>query len=169
VLYDVRHQHGDVPAKAYDLKVLNAYTALETFQVVYWPTGFDEVEFESVCGLCLARGNMLLIVEEAQTFATKSRITPNFQKCISWGRMEGLGVISVCPRPANLHNDCIAQARHKFLFRTELTNDLDWLRGFLPKEVVEQLPNLKEYPEGNTDCIYVNGNIWRVIPPIPIS
>jgi hypothetical protein len=109
---------------------------------------------------------MLFIVEEADTFASKMKITPNFRKCINWGRMEGLGVVCTSPRLANLHNDCIAQSNHIFIFRTQLPNDLQWLSEFIPIECVRQLPKLKKYPEGNTDCLYWNGENYRILKPV---
>jgi len=109
---------------------------------------------------------MLFIDEEADTFASKMKIEPNFKRCINWGRMEGLGVVSISPRPANLHNDCIAQANHVFIFQTQLPNDLNWLSQFIPKEALEQLPKLTSYPEGNSDFLYWNRKEWRICKPV---
>lgn len=136
---------------------------------MYWPSTLDEEEFEEACAVCIETGNMLLLVEEADTFASKMRITPNFRRCINWGRMEGLGVISITPRAANLHNDCIAQANHVMIFRTQLPNDLQWLKQFIPPEAIVQLPTLKQHPNGNTDFLYWNGNAWRICQPVQLT
>jgi hypothetical protein len=140
-----------------------------TFQIDYWPEGFDEEEFGEVSWICLKHGNMLYAVEEANTFASKTKIEPRFQRCINWGRMEGLGVVVISPRCSNLHNDCIAQANHVFLFKTQLPNDLQWLGGFVPPDALKELPTLEEHEKGNSSFIYWNRREWRICEPVSIS
>ena len=86
--------------------------------------------------------DVLYATEETADYCNKSEIMPFHQKLIRWGRAEGIAVISLTQRCANLHNDILANSNHVFIFRTNLTNDKIYLRGWIPAEAVDSIHQL---------------------------
>lgn len=55
------------------------------------------------------------------------------------------GLLFITRRFANLHNDPIALADHRFIFNLDLEDDIKWLRGFVGKEWSKKVPLLKKH------------------------
>jgi len=110
--------------------------------------------------------SLLYAVEETSDYCDSMRINEWHQKLIRWGRMEGIAVISLTQRCANLHKDILANSNHVFIFRTNITGDKLYLRGWLPREAVDAISQLKKY-----EFIYYNQftGEWYIHQPIELS
>jgi len=107
--------------------------------------------------------NVFYATEETADYCDTTQIMPNHQRLIRWGRGEGIAVVSVTQRCASIHKDIIANSTHAFLFRTNITPDKIWLRGWLPAEAVDAIESLD-----NFEFVYVNqlSGDWYIHAPI---
>jgi len=107
--------------------------------------------------------NVFYATEETADYCDTMQIMPNHQRLIRWGRGEGIAVVSVTQRCANIHKDIIANSTHALLFRTNITPDKIWLKGWLPSEAVNSIESLDRY-----EFVYVNQltGDWYIHAPV---
>lgn len=100
------------------------------------------VTFDFFCGVALARGNITLIVDEADHYATSYYISPNFKKVINIGRHRNVNVVAICRRPNNLSPIIRGQATRFVLFQMG-GEDAKKLQSYVGSEVADKIPKLQ--------------------------
>ncbi|MDD5069087.1 MAG: hypothetical protein PHN89_05845 [Candidatus Pacebacteria bacterium] len=103
-----------------NLHVLETVTdALELFkngspQRVYISP--DLQTFDFFCGMCLAKRNITMVIDEIDNYATNYYISPMFKKVIKYGRHRGVNVVMVARRPKEMHPLIRSQASRFIIF-----------------------------------------------------
>jgi DNA helicase HerA-like ATPase len=134
--------------------------------------------FNELCRSIYHRGNVLLVIDEADIFApAKYSGIPLFEvphaqwlgEIVHRGtgfHAKNIGIIANTRRPVNLHTDMRAFATHEFFFRLTGEPDLRYLGKVLGRELAEQIKNLKPYY-----FLYYNHAIGRakVMPPLRLK
>jgi len=111
----------------------------------YTPNTDSPKELDRVAKVCWDRGNVMLVVSEAELFLPNGQTLPsNIFKIITRGRHRNIGMIADTRRIANLHKTMFSLSEHCFIFRHFSPTDLNYLKGFLPMDV-KQLAALPEY------------------------
>jgi hypothetical protein len=72
--------------------------------------------FDIFCGLCLARGNITLIVDEVDQFCTSQFMTSHFKELIKMGRHRQVNLIAACRRPHEMNPLIRSQASRFIIF-----------------------------------------------------
>lgn len=100
------------------------------FKIVYQPDMGNAVEseFNEVCGLVFAMGNVLFVVEEVHVLVGTKGMSENFRRIIFLGRHEGVALLITSQRPARIHKDILSQADHIFAGASHEANDIKYLR-----------------------------------------
>lgn len=100
-------------------------------------------EFDRVVGTLFKQGRWVLAVESIEFYVpTKKDLTENVEQLLNWGRNEDMGVLATLRRPQRAHADVGSLNNNVFLFHIYSYNDLKWCRAFLPKHIVDELPDL---------------------------
>lgn len=109
------------------------------------PAGIGEGDdlFNQICGIVLAQGNTMLLVDEA-AFHARGKIQPYHYSIMAMGRELGVGCINITQRPRGISNVLISEAEHVIAFRLNLTTDIDKLRPALG-QMADTLPQLPDY------------------------
>jgi hypothetical protein len=139
-------------------KTLNLYAikspdeALQLFQRgqprrVYISPNLETFDF--FCGLILAKGDMTLIVDEVDNYATSYFISSYFKKILKIGRHRNVSLITVSRRPKEMNPLIRSQAKRFIVFPLG-GEDLKALESYLSKTIIHCASNLKstnEYSE----------------------
>lgn len=92
------------------------------------------VRSDSQTAECLAfvRNNrrLWLFVDEVSNCLGPHRPNKDLLEIIRFGRHDGISLVAICQRPAQVHKDLISQADDVITFRIEEPNDLDYLAKF---------------------------------------
>lgn len=97
--------------------------------------------FNIFCGLCLAKGNITLIVDEVDQFSTSQYMPPHFKEAIKMGRHVGVNIIAACRRPHEM-NPLIRSQANRFIIFPMGGEDCKDLTSYI-KEVMGLVMNLK--------------------------
>ena len=97
------------------------------------------ITFDYLCGLCLARGSMTLIVDEVDNYATSQYLTDNFRKIIKRGRHREVNLVSATRRPMEMNKLIRSQANRFIVFPMgmEDAKDLESYVGPVWKKVMD--------------------------------
>jgi len=118
-------------------------TAPEQIQY-YWERGVTnlviEPEQEPDTGLfqsCMATvysylDNAMILVDEADLYADKNVILPEFATIVKRGAKKRLGYIAVARRSPELHNLVLSQAHYIIAFYHHHPNDIAFLKKWIP-------------------------------------
>lgn len=90
------------------------------FRVTFRPSPDDKVraqQFNVVCALAYALGDLTFVVEELRFVTTPSRAPLRWAECTLTGRHKGLRIIGTSQRPASIDKDFLSNAT---LIRTGL-------------------------------------------------
>lgn len=126
----------------------------------------DPASFEEVAEPLYQKGNIFIIIDEADTFFPNyGKLDPESlrYKLIHMGRPRNIGVAFISRRPASLHTDPRSQSTHFFFFRLILPNDIMWAYQVIGNYAYE-LKNLKDYW-----FYHYDGRNIYLHPPIRIS
>lgn len=123
---------------------LGEYQA-QGFENIYIPQSSDIEEFERFCKGCWDLGNIMIIVDEAETFMPegKSLSSSTFQ-IVMQGRHRNIGMIITTKRIAELKKTVVSQAKYVMLFRHFLKADVDAIK-YYAGEGANDLKNLPDY------------------------
>ncbi len=86
--------------------------------------------FEIFCGLCLARGNITLIVDEVDSFSTSNFMSPHFKELIKMGRHRQVNLIAACRRPHEM-NPLIRSQANRFIIFPMGGEDAEHLESYI--------------------------------------
>jgi superfamily II DNA or RNA helicase len=73
---------------------------------------------------------LLIVVDEVHKYLSWKRPDETLLQIISYGRHRRINLIATSQRPAQVHNDLLAQADVRVIFRTTEVNDLAYLKRF---------------------------------------
>ncbi len=131
-----------VPMTLFD--PLNQYPEFKNRR--YVPRSDEIAEFEALSEKIWAKGNHLLVVEEAEiVFKNKAEITPKAKEIVLRGRNKGIGLFCCTRRIADFHKTPMSQANHLFLFKMYLPNDIAYISQFMPKGEADKLLTIPDY------------------------
>ena len=96
------------------------------------------------CQLCEAVGDVTLIIEEVDTYATPNIIPAPLRRLIKKGRHWGVSLVFVSSAPSEIHRLCTSQSRRMIVFRLIEESHLKYVRRALRDHVdlVPELPDL---------------------------
>lgn len=109
-------------------------------------------ECGKVCKAIMQIGNRYIFVDEAHRIAPKTptkeqrtNYAEPFLRLITEGRTNGIHVLSVTQRCAMLNSTVISESSEVIIFRLFGKNDMDWITGYIPEDMKEQVPKLENY------------------------
>lgn len=124
IVYDPKREYGAYGAVVRDLLGLHSAFVGGCHKVVFQPNNLSPEYFDLVCLYIYNNlSNIVFIVDEVHIFCTKHKITPNFKNVITVKQSDGVGVIAITQRPANVHNDVLSQSTIIISFKLNLLAD----------------------------------------------
>ncbi len=94
-------------------------------------------QFTAACQYVWNRGNCIFVIDEIHLFCAKKKTLPNHLfLLINQGGNRNIALWFTSQRAAQVHNDLLAACDHHFIFKLWLPQDLDWMCGVLPREVI---------------------------------
>jgi DNA helicase HerA-like ATPase len=94
----------------------------------------SEQEFNEIVRLCYYLGNLLLVIEEIQDYATAHRLPHWLKKALLTGRHQNLSLLFTTQRPGELHKTILSQCAHVFCGKITEGNDLRYLSNYFRDE-----------------------------------
>jgi len=111
----------------------------------YIPKTDSPKELDQIAKIIWERWNCFLVVSEAELYLPVNQpLPPSVFKIITRGRHRNVGILADTRRIANLNKTVFSLSDHCFIFRHWSPTDLDYLKGFIPKDVKE-LASLPDY------------------------
>lgn len=102
-------------------------------------------EFDIFCQILWERGRRLVVIDEADRFASRGKeSTPFFQMLVNQGRHRELAILAIARRAAQLPKELIENASHLYLFHIHGAHSINYLQSIIGKEAEElgRLPKL---------------------------
>lgn len=104
----------------------------------------DSEDFDIFCRVARALGNLYVIIEEFDLFATPFNIPLELQALIKYGRHRGINVVGVSRRPAEVSRLFTSQATRFILFRQIEPRDVQYFRSIIGV-AADLLPTLEPF------------------------
>ena len=117
---------------------------IHPFRIIYRPLRPEE-EIEQIGRLVYALGNMCLLVEEVDCYASTFNIAESLAHIIQRGRHKNISLIGITQRPYGIHRLLTSQAKEIYVFSTNEPRDREYLRLLLGQDVDAKLDALKQY------------------------
>jgi len=151
-------KHGIIPALQASGHEVFVFDVLEEFTEYphYVPQSDSPKELDRVAKIIWNRWNCTLIVSEAELYLpVTQQLQPNVFKIITRGRHRNVGIVADTRRIANLNKTIFGLSEHVFIFHHWSPTDLDYLKGFVPRDVRElatlPLRHFWHYTEGKVE------------------
>lgn len=121
--------------------------------IIFQPpmVSFDLLEL--VCGYIRTFENYFLVIEEANRYQSSHKIGKYHSDALDRGRHWNAGLLEITRRTALLNPLTLSQATHFFIFKIFLPVDIDYLAGFLPPNIMEEIRFLEMH-----ECLYYNSD-----------
>lgn len=144
ILWDYNHEHKfpKVPV-TYKLSDIPALF-MRHKRVVYRPLDKSLSNFNSFCRVVYNLSDFMLVIEEAERYATKFHSPPALKWIVDTGRHRGIGLTVTCRRPVRLHTDIPSNADYIFMFHQHMTVDIDYLAEWVGEEAY-MLRDIEQY------------------------
>jgi len=133
----------------------------------YVPSRLNLREFDELYAAIYARGNLLVLLDEAEDAAPVARVPPWLKKTVKQGRKRGITHLAATQRPRGVERSIINQAEHAFVFRMVDHDDLQTLSyrlGVSTRELADELGQLERHA-------YLRHTLGdehvTVMPPLP--
>ena len=94
----------------------------------------SEAEFTQVIRLCYYLGNIQIVVEEVQLYATPHNIPKYLENALLTGRHQNLSLMFTSQRPGAVNKTLFSQCSHIFVGRISEGNDLKYLSSILNQD-----------------------------------
>lgn len=118
----------------------------DKFEIIYqfdFETRNKELIFEEILKLCYYFGNILIVVEEIQIYATAHNLPWRLENALMTGRHQNIALLFTSQRPGLVNKSIISQCSHQFVGRISEGNDLKYLKNIFGDEI-EKLPKLPD-------------------------
>lgn len=99
--------------------------------------------FEEILKLCYYLGNILVVVEEVQIYASVHNLPWRLENALLTGRHQNLALLFTSQRPGMVNKTIISQCSHVFVGRINEGNDLKYLKNILGDDA-EKLKSLAD-------------------------
>ena len=99
------------------------------FEVVFDP--IEHSDFETFCEVALALGNVYVVIEEIDQFATPYQTPIALQKMIKYGRHRGVNVLGVSRRPSEVSRLFTSQTTRFIIFRMFEPRDITYYKSII--------------------------------------
>lgn len=135
--------HSLAELKKFWLKVYS-----ENFRLIYRPPGDDSETIEDIaeiCTLCMACGNLTLVVEELNIIFDDKRPPIEFNKMVFGGRDPGVELIGVAQRPVGFGRKLTSQAKEIYVFYNREPDDVRYFKNNLGSDAANAIRNLELY------------------------
>lgn len=114
------------------------------FRVVFHPGAEPEAEFDAVCKIVFAVGNVVFAVDEIWEFCTPNHLPKPLRRIAFRGRHPGVTLLWAAQRPALVARGLTSVTSRFFVFRIQEDADLDALAGRIPREALAQVASLPD-------------------------
>lgn len=144
LLYDALGEYDGAP-QFEDIGALLDFCKAHTggfFEAIYDP--IEHEDFPLFCRIALTLGNIYVVIEEIDLFATPYLSPPELQKLIKYGRHYGVNVLGVSRRPSEVSRLFTSQASRFVLFRQIEPRDITYFRSIIGPDA-DRLPDLPPY------------------------
>lgn len=91
--------------------------------------------FEEILKLCYYLGNIQVVVEEVQIYASIHNLPWRLENALLTGRHQNISLLFTSQRPGMVNKTIVSQCSHVFVGRISEGNDLKYLRSILGDEV----------------------------------
>lgn len=120
------------------------------FRIVYRPADiFDWKEFDAVCRLIYACGNVTFVAEEIKTYLRSSTLqakgTEGVKNLLQAGGSRGIVAWWVTQSPRNIPVEVRGQSRRMYLFHNAEPGDVSYLEERIGRAAVERMAALGLY------------------------
>ncbi len=121
------------------------------FKIVYRPRdAYDFTEFDEICGLVYACGDMDFVCEELGTYVSpavfrRTDYALRFKTLIQAGRTRGIRTWLLNQRPTGIPVELKEAARLAFLFHSNEPSDVDYIKNKFGVAAAEKLAALGEH------------------------
>lgn len=132
LIYDIKRQYSDLGAVVHTILELESAFSAGCTRVIYQPLDLSIEHFDAVCAWIVEHlRNITFFVEEVHKFAQKHKIPPAFNTLLTvcQGPPYFIGIVSICQRTANVHNDILSQSTVWFVFKLFLLADAEAVEG----------------------------------------
>lgn len=114
LIWDAMHEYGAHGQVVNELgRLCEILSSEKRFAVVFQPvpdTAKRQQQFDLLCRIALATGNLMLVVEELRFVTKPSRAPVGWAQVCLTGRHKGLRVIGASQRPASIDKDFLGNA-----------------------------------------------------------
>ena len=156
IVYSTKREEVGYPGVYFDALEGERETFLEfwgrceqaggNYRIVYRPRDiFDPAEFESVCRLAYAAGNVTLVAEEVMSYCTATTIGPAFKTLLTAGATRGIHCYLLTQRPFKIPREITSQARRAIIFAVHEAGDVEYIRQTFGQAAAEALAGLQQY------------------------
>lgn len=119
---------------------LNSFTLIYQFD----PESEKSIdEFNEILRICYYFGNIQIVIEEIQIFASPHYMPHWLKQCLLIGRHQGLSMMFTTQRPGELNKTILSQCAHVFCGQMIEGNDVKYVSSFLNQNS-EKLINLPQ-------------------------
>ena len=116
----------------------------DKFRLIYRP--IDPLrEFEEICRLAFACGNLTVVAEELPSLCTAQQINAELRKVIFRGRLNDIHFIGLMQRPIGIHRDITSQATEIFCFNIDEPGDVKYLKDRIGADIEQRIRRLEPY------------------------
>ncbi len=145
LVYDTlgEYEQGVFFNKLDDLKEFWLKVYQDNFRLIYQPT-IPRADFDEVCDLVYACGDMLFLVEEIDSFCSAQDISLPFANITQRGRHKDITLIGVSQRPFGINRLITSQAKEVYSFLHREPRDVEYLKFFIGSEA-EKVRDLPRY------------------------
>lgn len=115
------------------------------YKIVYRPIN-PLLDFDFICELVFACGDITFVVEEIDTFLSLSPagLSHNFLNIVQRGRHRDIELIGITQRPYTMPAILRSQCKELYSFRKFEQRDIEWLRGIFGNRA-EEIKTLEQY------------------------
>ena len=103
----------------------------------------NEETFNQILRVCYYFGNIQIVIEEVQLYASPHRLPHWLKQCLLTGRHKGLSLLFTTQRPGELNKTILSQCAHIFCGQIVEGNDLRYIASFLNQDA-QRLSSLPE-------------------------
>lgn len=114
------------------------------FRLIYRPLD-PLVEFEEICRLAFALGDVTIVAEELPSLCGAQSIGPELRKLIFRGRMHDIRFIGLMTRPIGIHRDITSQASEIYIFNIDEPGDVKYFTNRIGSNIEDRIRQLEEY------------------------
>lgn len=124
----VCHSFEDFCKKILETENSDSFTIIYQFDV---ENSDQTEEFNHAMRILWYRGNVFVLVEEVQNFASTHSLPHWLRQSLFTGRHRNMGLAFTTQRPGECHKSIISQANHCFFGSLHEKNDLDYCKTVL--------------------------------------